>query len=469
MPTELLPYPAYRDSGIPWLGQVPAHWDVARIKFLFREKNERSNDGHGVLLSLTRAHGLLPQSEASNRLARAEDLSNYKVCRPGDLVMNRMQAWSGMFAVADIEGLVSPDYSAFSPLRKLKPEYFEQMFKTPLLVEQFAKRSKGIGSGFNRLYTPDFGAVPIAFPGFEEQSAIVRFLNYVDRRVQRHTRAKQSLITLLGEQKQALIHRTVTLGLDPNVRLKSSGVEWLGDVPEHWVIKPLKRWSKINARTLGEKTEPDLQFRYVDIGTVKTGRLVREPERMRFENAPSRARRVLRKGDTIVSTVRTYLREVWLVSEDASDLVASTGFAVLSPSQDVEPEYLAYVIQSDSFVNRVTANSIGVAYPSIAETVLARLQVAAPPTRNEQRELIKWIETKSAPINQAVERWQREVGLMREYRARLIADVVLGKLDVRSIDLPALTEGEPLMDIDAVDDVEAEEMSDFEKVTRGNA
>jgi type I restriction enzyme, S subunit len=237
---DLKPYPAMKDTGVPWLGQVPEHWDLRRIKTLFREKEERSGDGRGLLLSLTRARGLLPQSEASNRLASAADLSKYKVCQPGDLVMNRMQAWSGMFAVSVCEGLVSPDYSVFVAIGRSEASFFEQLFKTPVVVEQFAQVSKGIGSGFNRLYTPDFGAIPAVVPPLPEQTAIVRFLDHADRRIRRYIRAKQKLIKLLEEQKQAIIRRAVTRGLDPSVRLKPSGVEWLGDVPVHWEVARLK-------------------------------------------------------------------------------------------------------------------------------------------------------------------------------------------------------------------------------------
>jgi type I restriction enzyme S subunit len=236
----LRPYPAMKDSGVPWLGEVPEHWEARRIKTLFREKDRRSVDGTGPLLSLTRARGILPQSEASSRIASADDLSKYKVCAPGDLVMNRMQAWSGMFAVSSYHGLVSPDYSVFIATEPCSVSYFEKLFKTPLLVNQFAQASKGIGSGFNRLYTPDFGAVPVSVPPLPEQAAIVRFLDHADRRIRRYIRAKQKLIKLLEEQKQAIIHRAVTRGLDPKVRLKPSGVEWLGDVPEHWEVRRAK-------------------------------------------------------------------------------------------------------------------------------------------------------------------------------------------------------------------------------------
>jgi type I restriction enzyme S subunit len=202
----LKPYPAYKDSGVPWLGQVPEHWEVRRIKTLFRETDERNCNGGGRLLSLTRSRGIVPQAEASNRIASVEDLSNYKVCRAGDLIMNRMQAWSGMFAVSSIDGVISPDYSVFQPKAAVDVHYFEALFKTPVLVGEFAKRSKGVGSGFNRLYTPDFGAVPIASPPVPEQTAIVRFLDYMDRRVRRVIRARQKQIKQAAGGVQAGPH-----------------------------------------------------------------------------------------------------------------------------------------------------------------------------------------------------------------------------------------------------------------------
>ena len=177
MINELQPYPSYKPSCVEWLGDVPAHWEVRRIKTLFLEKDERSSDGHGVLLSLTRSYGLIPQTEASNRIASIEDLSNYKVCRPGNLVMNRMQAWSGMFAVPSQKGLISPDYSVFELVSESEVKYFERLFKTSLLVGQFAQRSRGIGSGFNRLYTADFGSIPTIVPPLSEQTAIVHYLD----------------------------------------------------------------------------------------------------------------------------------------------------------------------------------------------------------------------------------------------------------------------------------------------------
>ncbi len=173
---------------------------------------------------------------------------------------------------------------------------------------------------------------------------------------------------------------------------------------------------------------------------IHTKRLTEQPELMRFENAPSRARRGLRRGDTIISTVRTYLKAVYFVEDEQEDLVASTGFAVLTPIPGIVPEYLSFVIQSNAFIERVVANSVGIAYPAIAETRLGALHLAFPPTQREQLSLVEHIKSETRDIDEAIRRAQREIKLIREYRTRLISDVVTGKLDVRGVDLPE-TEG----------------------------
>lgn len=380
---------------------------------------------------MSQVHGLVPSKDLSRKSLQSENYAGGKLVAEHDLVLNRLKAHLGVFARAKQAGVVSPDYTVFRPKGDASVRYCESLFKTPMYVGEFRRRTKGIVEGFWRLYTDDFYNVTALLPPPEEQVQIVAYLRAQDAHIARFIKTKRDLIKLLTEQKLRIIDHAVTRGLDSSVALKASGIEWLGAVPEHWEVKPLKRWVRFNARTLGQKTSPDFEFRYVDIGSVQTGRLVKEPERIRFEAAPSRARRVLRRGDTIISTVRTYLKAIWYVSEDADDLIASTGFAVLTPGSGVEPEYLGYVIQSSPFVNRVTANSIGIAYPAIAETVLGRFPVALPPTVDEQQAIVARIKTESAPLDDAITRTEEEIKLIREYRDRLIADVVTGQVDVR--------------------------------------
>ena len=421
----------YKESGLPWIGEIPAHWQTRRNRFLFREVDRRSKHGEETHLSMSQVHGLVPSKDLGRKSLQSENYAGGKLVAEHDLVLNRLKAHLGVFARAKQAGVVSPDYTVFRPKGDASVRYCESLFKTPMYVGEFRRRTKGIVEGFWRLYTDDFYNVTALLPPPEEQVQIVAYLRAQDAHIARFIKTKRDLIKLLTEQKLRIIDHAVTRGLDSSVALKASGIEWVGEVPEHWEVKPLKRWVRLNARTLGQKTRPDFEFRYVDIGSVQTGRLVKEPERIRFEAAPSRARRVLRRGDTIISTVRTYLKAIWYVGEDADDLIASTGFAVLTPGSGVEPEYLGYVIQSSPFVNRVTANSIGIAYPAIAETVLGRFPVALPPTVDEQQAIVAHIKTESAPLDDAIARTEEEIKLIREYRDRLIADVVTGQVDVR--------------------------------------
>ncbi|MBU0589174.1 MAG: restriction endonuclease subunit S [Gammaproteobacteria bacterium] len=426
-------YQSYRTAKMQWLPPVPEHWDEQRAKVFFREVDERSRTGEEELLSVSHLTGVTPRSQKNVTMFKAASYVGSKLCRPGDIVINTLWAWMAALGASRHVGIVSPAYGVYRPHRadSFNPAYLDYLLRTRAYVAEYIGRSTGIRSSRLRLYPNQFLDIALIQPPRTEQDQMVAYLRAQDVHIARLIKAKRDLIAVLNEQKLRIIDHNVTRGLDASVALKPSGIEWLGDVPKHWAVKPLKRWVQLNASTLGEKTDPDFEFRYLDIGSVKTGRLAKELERLRFENAPSRARRVLQRGDTIISTVRTYLKAIWYVNEEADDLIASTGFAVMTPGKDVEPEYLGYVIQSTGFVNRVTANSIGIAYPAIAETVLGRFPVVMPSTLEEQQAILAYIKAESAPLDQAIEQALTEIKLIREYRDRQIADVVTGQVDVR--------------------------------------
>lgn len=427
-------YSDYRQPRMRWLPPVPTHWVEQRAKTFYREVDERSRTGQEELLSVSHLTGVTPRSQKKVTMFKAASYVGAKLARPGDIVINTLWAWMAALGASRHTGIVSPAYGVYRPhdADSFNPAYLDYLLRTRAYVSEYIGRSTGIRSSRLRLYPAQFLDIPLLQPPRAEQDQIVAHLRAQDAHIARFIKAKRDLIALLNEQKLRIIDQAVTRGLDASSAMRPSGIQWLGDVPEHWEVKPLKRWVRLNARTLGEKTDPDFEFRYVDIGSVQTGRLTKELERVRFEAAPSRARRVLRKGDTIVSTVRTYLKAIWYVSEDVDDLIASTGFAVLTPGKSVEPEYLGYVVQSSAFVNRVVANSIGIAYPAIAETVLGRFPVALPPTVDEQQTIVAHIKMESAPLSDAISRTEEEIKLIREFRDRQIADVVTGQIDVRT-------------------------------------
>ena len=369
---DLRPYAEMKPSGLPWLGDVPAHWDVKRSKYVFREVDKRSITGEETHLSMSQRHGLVPAGQITRSLV-SESYAGGKLVERNDLVLNRLKAHLGVFAYAKQSGVISPDYTVLRPQDGAEVRYFEAVLKSPACRGELFTRAKGIVEGFWRLYTDDFYNIRVPVPPIEEQRLIVWFLDWHGGQVARLVRAKKALIGLLNEQKQAIIHRAVTRGLDPNASLKPSSIPWLGDVPEGWEVRRLKEWAKINRRTLTQKTDPDYEFDYLDISAVGTGYLTSSPERIRFAASPSRARRIVERGDTIISTVRTYLKAIYFVDADWPDLIASTGFAVLTPSAAIDPRFFAFAMQSSSFLNQVVGSSAGVAYPAINETQLGAL------------------------------------------------------------------------------------------------
>ena len=197
-------------TNIPWLPEIPEHWRVIRNKWLFKEEDEKNIDLSYQLLSFSRNKGIIPFSENTDKAPSASDLSKYKILHKGQLLENRMQAWSGMFGCSFIEGCVSPDYSVFSPLDGANTEYYAHLFRTPLYVQQFANASKGIGDGFNRLYTPQFQRIYAICPPLSEQLAIVSYITDKTAKIDALTGKLQQEIESIKEYKQRLISDVVT-------------------------------------------------------------------------------------------------------------------------------------------------------------------------------------------------------------------------------------------------------------------
>lgn len=209
---------------------------------------------------------------------------------------------------------------------------------------------------------------------------------------------------------------------------KDSGVPWLGDIPSHWEVKQLKHSITYNDETLSDKTDPQYEFQYVDISSVSLINGITNREKLNFDNSPSRARRIVRKGDVIVSTVRTYLKAIAQVEEDSSDLIVSTGFAVLRPKEDLLPKYLGYWIQSDYIVNSIMARSVGVSYPAINATDLVRLPVVELP-KPEQQVIVNFLDDKLNHIDTLISKQQQLIETLAEQRSAVITHAVTKGLD----------------------------------------
>jgi type I restriction enzyme S subunit len=435
---DLKPYPEYKQSELPWLGEVPTHWQVLRIKTVLREIDSRSEEGTETLLSLTRIRGLIPHRNMTEKMHGAKTLVGYKRYRAGQLVMNRMQAWSGMFGAGKIDELVSPDYAVFDVLGQYSAQFILERVKSPDLVGQFALESKGIGSGFNRLYTDRFGQIAISLPPPEEQAAIARFLAWATNRLDRAIGAKRRIIALLQEQKQAIIHRAVTRGLDPSVPLKDSGISWLGEIPEHWEVITIGAISELlQTGPFGSQLH---QSDYVTGGIpvinpshLSDGRISHSSGvTIKPEKAAALFRHRLRPNDILIArrgdlgrcAVATALEEGW---------ICGTGSLLLRCKLNIiKPNFLQIVFSSRGMCQMLELSSIGATMANLNEGSVARQRIPLPPLA-EQEGIVASIRIRSEIENAAITRLEHEITLLREYRTRLIADVVTGKLDVREV------------------------------------
>lgn len=229
-------------------------------------------------------------------------------------------------------------------------------------------------------------------------------------------------------REQSTEERQTLRRFKPYPAYKDSGVEWLGEIPAHWAVKRLKYLARLNPESLGENTDPGLEIVYMDIGGVDSlGRIVGR-ESLAFGSAPTRARRLVRDGDVIVSTVRTYLRAIAAIKNPEPNLVVSTGFAVVRPSHDLTTEYAAYTLRAPYFVERVVANSTGVSFPAINESEIATYVLAVPPL-SEQRAIAAFLDRETAKIDALVAKKERLVELLQEKRTALITQAVTKGLD----------------------------------------
>lgn len=346
--------------------------------------------------------------------------------------MNRMQAWSGQFATAKHEGLVSPDYSVFVPSRDANVDFYQYLLRTPILVAQFAQASRGIGTGFNRLYGDDFGAIHVPCPPLDEQAAIVKYLAHVDRKIDRFIRSKRRMIELLNEQKQAIIHQAVTKGLDPSVPMKDSGVEGLGEIPAHWEVR---RMGTLGSIRYGLGQPPRLQddgLPMIRATNVQRGSITRANMLyVAAEDVPKSRNAFLRSGEIVVVRSGAYTADSAIVPDEYEGAVA--GYDMVLTPTSAYPKFVAWVLLS-TYVLRdqlITASSRS-AQPHLNAGELASCLVFVPPVE-EQEGIADYLDRSCAEIDSGIAQIRAELGLIREYRTRLIGDVVTGKVDIRMI------------------------------------
>lgn len=434
-------YPNYQSLRSRWVPRVPEHWSLLRAKNFLREIDDRSKTGEETLLSMRMQRGLVPHNDVSVKRIAPENLIGYKKAQPDELVLNRMQAGNAMFFRNRQPGLVSPDYAVFRLLRNDNPEYLGHLFRSWPMRGLFRSESKGLGtgtSGFLRLYSDRFAALEIPLPPRPEQDQIVAYLRAQDAHIARFIKAKRELIKLLTEQKLRIIDHAVTRGLDASVALKPSGIEWLGEVPEHWEVALIKhvadvRFSGVDKHSHDHET-PVRLCNYTDV--YKNDRITDDMDLMRATaTAAEIARLTLKAGDVILTKDSETPDDIGVpawVPEDLPGVVCAYHLGLLRPVPDrVLGEFLFRAIGSARTAQQFHVLATGVTRFALGKHDVKNAVIALPPVE-EQKTICRWITDECKPLDDAIARTEEEIKLIREYRDRLIADVVTGQVDVRS-------------------------------------
>lgn len=443
-------YARMKDSGVPWLGSVPQHWEVRRGKWLFRSKKTLNSDRRITnVLSLT-LRGVVTNDPDDPEGLVPRDYGTYQVFAKDDLVFKLIDLENlktSRVGLVPEDGILSPAYVRLVGVHAgIQRYYFQQYFD---LYQRGVFNQLGAGVR-STLSARDLLEVPILVPAVEEQAAIVRFLDHADRRIRHYIVAKQQLIKLLEEQKQAIVHRVVTRGLDPNVRLKPSGVEWLGDVPEHWTIaRAASVCEFLSAKAHEHFVEPDGEHICVTARFVSTGG--RSARRCTKNLSPAR------RGDVLMVMSDLprgrALARAYLVADDRSYAV-NQRVCILRPKL-VHPQYLAHAANRHP---ELLAHDDGFNQTHLPNAAFKIMRLPLPPL-DEQESISEQLVKATRLLQASAERATREIELLAEYRTRLIADVVTGKLDVREAAARLPDEGNVSRSIDegeAVVDAEEE-------------
>lgn len=431
MINDLKPYPGMKDSGVQWLGKVPEHWKVRKLRQLLSRSTQR-NRPDLPLLSVVRERGVILRDTASSDVNHnyiPDDLSNYKVVQTGQFAMNKMKAWQGSYGVSRHEGIVSPAYFVFA-LDGIDGSFFNAAIRSRAYVPAFTQASDGVRVGQWDLSEARMREIAFVAPPPAEQAAIVRFLDHADRKIRRYIRAKQKLIKLLEEQKQAIIQRAVTRGLDPDVRLKPSGVEWLGDVPEHWEVAPLKRaFSQIDYGISDSGSDKGV-IPVLTMGHIRNG-IVTVPEHGGVERVTRSL--LLRDKDLLFNRTNSaeLVAKVGLFRAVDRPVTFASYLVRMRSHPSNSPEFLNLVLNAPAFLGVARREAIpSLHQANLNPTRYGRLPIPLPPTK-EQMRIADAVLEQTTSLNEIANRAHHEIDLLHEYRTRLIADVVTGKLDVR--------------------------------------
>lgn len=423
-------YEAYKDSGVEWLGEIPESWKIKRLKFVLDEVNERSLTGSEVLLSLSKSKGIIPRSSLEERSGGASSLVGYKKVSENQLVINKMQAVNGLLAISSLSGITSPDYSIYSSKDDgdLDIKYLCYLLLQPEYLTEFKKRVTGVMEGFIRLYTDDLYDIFAIIPCADEQNQIATFLDIKTTQIDDAIATKEQQINLLKERKQIIIQKAVTQGLDPNVPMKNSGVDWIGKIPEHWKIR--------RAKYLFNEADERSQSGEEELLSVShlTGVTPRSEKNVTmFMSEDYSGSKLCRNGDLVMNIMWTWMGALGV--SDRSGIV-SPAYGVYRQKNDntFNPKYLEFLLKTTNYIEHYNKVSSGLHSSRLRfyGHMFFDMKLGFP-SYDEQNKIIIFLDEQLSKIENVLTTQAQQIQKLKEYKTTLINSAVTGKIKVTDL------------------------------------
>lgn len=461
----LKPYPEYKESSIPWANSLPSGWQTERAKRLFTKMQRPVRPEDEVVTCFRDGMVTLRKNRRLRGFTEATVYSGYQGIRKGDLVVHGMDAFAGAIGVSDSDGKSTPVYNVCKPGLGVVASYYAHAFREMSRAQWILALAKGIRERSTDFRFEMFGNQFVPLPPPEEQAAIVRFLDHANWKIDGFIRAKRKLIRLLNEQKQAIIHRAVSRGLNRNVPLKPSGIPWLGDIPENWETRQVRR-----ATTFVTSGSRGWANFYSDEGLIfiQSGNLGRHmalnfsyTQYVRPPTGAEGERTRVHRDDILICITGALTGNVVHVDQElpGPSFVNQHVALVRVRKSTVRPRFLAFALRSEIGQGQFKTSEYGGTKQGLGLGDVKDVYFPLP-SMPEQDEIITHIDSSLAVFNAAIARTEREIALMQEYRTRLTSDIVTGKLDVRDAEMPPLETNLSLPHVEEDESPEDEEVSE---------
>ena len=420
-------YEAYKDSGVDWIGDIPKHWELTRLGTRFFERRTKVSDSEFPPLSVTKK-GILPQLDNA---AKTKDGDNRKLVKSGDFVINSRSDRKGSSGISDRDGSVSLINIVLKP-NNIRPRFSEYLLKNYVFVEEYYRVGRGIVADLWTTRYNEMRTITIAIPSGAEQKTIANFLDKKTAQIDQAIAIKEKQIELLKERKQIIIQKAVTQGLNPNTPMKDSGVEWIGQIPEHWELLALKRLAKLNPLVAVPNKNSNALTCFLPMKKISADGNIESNLLVPIKSV-SQGFTIFKKSDVIVAKITPCFENGKSAHLDKLPTpfgYGSTEFHVLRSLNHVSGEFLYLIVNSHSFLKTGEALMTGSAgQKRVPSSFMANFQAALPPLE-EQKTIVKHIHNELEKIKIAICLQKKQIKKLKEYKTILINNAVTGKIKV---------------------------------------